>query len=282
MQVGSRRGQPSRGRHGLVVVRVNATRFGMNQFAEAVRVGAFQLGKFAPLEHERRQGMAAGELLQHFFSCGRRAAGRFALAWQAQFLEQNMAELLRRADFEWFSGLCIDLFFKVAEALPHFAGERGQHIRIDADPGDFHVRQHAQKRKLDPLCKRQQRLLPEFFLQYIREAQGDVRVFACVRTYLFGRHVPHRLLIFPRSDKVFDGNRLVVQKLQRQRIQAVRFFRRQQVMRHHRIEKRAFRPQAMPLQHDHVVLRVLTDLARRSAQRGSQQGQRLFRGRAIR
>jgi hypothetical protein len=77
------------------------------------------------LEQQLRQRVILGELLQHFFVGGRRAARRLLHDRQLQLLEEDLADLLRRAEIEFAAGQLVRLPFELDEPRRDLVALRG-------------------------------------------------------------------------------------------------------------------------------------------------------------
>ena len=87
-------------------------------FHQGVRIGAFQLRQLPPVQHPGRQVMTVVD--QHLQHIGAGAVGpglALLAAGQAQFVEQHLAQLLRRADVELVASQSVNFFLQVAEPL---------------------------------------------------------------------------------------------------------------------------------------------------------------------
>ena len=95
---------------------------------------------------------------RHFFQridIGGPGAGLgLAAAFQAHLAEQNIAQLLGRADIEILARQLVDLDFQPALFLAEIVGQPAQHFRIDGDAGPLHVGQHHDQRPLQGFIDR--------------------------------------------------------------------------------------------------------------------------------
>ena len=152
LQIRLERGEPPRGGGGERVGGVHAAGLRMDVGGERVGIGALELGEQAPVENLARQLVAlGGKLLQRG---GVRAPGAglgAPAAGEAHLVEQDLAELLRRADVEILAGKLPDLVLEPRQALREAAGERGQARALDPDAGPLHQRQHRRDRPLQGL-----------------------------------------------------------------------------------------------------------------------------------
>ena len=72
------------------------------------------------LEQNLRQRIVFGELLQHFFVGGRRAARGLLHHRQFQLLEEDLADLLRRTEIEFAAGQRVRLAFELDQTRGDF------------------------------------------------------------------------------------------------------------------------------------------------------------------
>src|SRR5262249_16898980 len=119
---------------------------------QRVNIGALQLLKAAPLEHESRHLVRLGQFLQDI-NRGRDRAG-LPIAprrWQLQLLEQHLAELLRRPDVELDAGELVDapaafvqIGLEAYRLLP-------QVLDVHADSGALNRNERRDERPLERL-----------------------------------------------------------------------------------------------------------------------------------
>ena len=125
LQIRLERGEPARGGGGERVGGVHAARLGVDIGGQCVGIGALELGEQAPVEDFARQLVALGGKLLERARIRAPGAGLGAPpSGQAHLVEQDLAELLRRADIEILAGKLPDLVFEPREALREAAGER--------------------------------------------------------------------------------------------------------------------------------------------------------------
>ncbi len=72
-------------------------------------------------------------------------------ALKAELAEQNVADLLRRADIDRLAGKLVDLGFEAGGFLREFAGQPRQHLAVDRNAAPLHIGEHAQQRPLQRL-----------------------------------------------------------------------------------------------------------------------------------
>ena len=110
-------------------------RLRVHEARQGVRIGRFQLGELAPFENALRQLVALlGKVVER--ACrGRPGAGLgLGAARQAHLAEQDVAQLLGRAEVEALTGERVDLAFEPRHALREFPGKPRQDLRSMAMP----------------------------------------------------------------------------------------------------------------------------------------------------
>ena len=147
LQVRLGRGQPARRRRGQRIGGVHAAGLRVDVARQRVRVGRLQLGELAPFEDPARQLVALlGEILEH---AGRvdHCAGRGLLAaGQAHLAEQDVAELLRRAEVEALAGESRGSRPRARAAFCANSPDRRDRIcRSIDDAAPLHPRQHRRR-----------------------------------------------------------------------------------------------------------------------------------------
>ena len=140
---------------------------GLTKLGQRVGIGRLELGELAPVENARRQFVALlGQIVEHARR-GRPGAGRGLLAaGQAHLAEQDVAELLGRAEIERRAD-------ERAESPPRSAPcpcanspDRRERIsRSIEDAAPFHPRQRHDQRALQRLVDRRHALGDEARLQ---------------------------------------------------------------------------------------------------------------------
>ena len=106
----------------------------------------------------------------------------------------------------------------------------------------------------------------QLLAQQVHQAERHVGVLAGVRPHVLDGHVAHRDRHLARADEVGDGLRAVVEVEARHVVELVAGLGLDQVVRHHRVEKRPGHVDAVALEHHEVVLDVVADFERRRAQ----------------
>ena len=116
------------------------------------------------------------------------AAGKF------QIVEQEFAELLRRAEIELVSGKPVDFLFEPHGTLRKGTGEARKDGAIDLDAGVLHRQDGRNQRPFERLVDRRQPLSGKTRLQRHPQPQRHVGVFGRVFGRLVERHGGKRLL----------------------------------------------------------------------------------------
>jgi hypothetical protein len=142
------------------------------------------------LEQQLRQRVILGELLQHFFVGGRRAARRLLHDRQLQLLEEDLADLLRRAEIEFAAGQLVRLPFELDEPRRDLVALRVQQRVVDQHAGALHLAQHQRHRHLDlAIHALEARFACDLRIEHVMQLQRDVGVFGRVRGGLVERHL---------------------------------------------------------------------------------------------
>ena len=177
LQVGVGRRQPPGGGRSQRVGGVDALGARIDEARQRVGVGRFQLGELAPVEDARRQLVALlGEILEHARR-GRPGAGRGLLAArQAHLAEQDVAELLGRAEVERRADQLLHLGLDPRHALGEFARQAREHVAVDRHAALLHPRQRQDHRPLERLVDRRHALGGEARLERAPQPQRHVGV----------------------------------------------------------------------------------------------------------
>ncbi len=236
---------------------------GVDLVLQGVGVSRLQLLDLPPVEHARGQVVAlVGQRLQHL-RVGRIGARlALALALQAHLVEQDLAQLLGRADGEALAGQLVDPLLQLRHTLAEVAAHLLQHRRIDLDPGALHIGQHLGERALQRLVDAHHLLRQQPRLQQRVQAEGDVRVLRRVVERLVERDLVEGYLLLAGTGDVLIGDRRVAQVVPGQFVHAVAVLPAFQHVgqQHGVVDRRDLEPVAR--QHHPVVLDVLPDLER--------------------
>jgi hypothetical protein len=103
---------------------VDALRLRMDEARQRIRIGRLELGELTPFEDARRQLVTLlGEVLEHLGTRRPGTGGSLGGAGKAHLAEQDVTELLGRAEVERPAGEFVDLGFEPRHALREFARE---------------------------------------------------------------------------------------------------------------------------------------------------------------
>ena len=136
---------------------------------------------------------------------------RPAAAFELELAEENVAELLGRADVERLAGAFVDFGFQPLHPLREFVGQPAQEIGIDDDAGLLHFGQHADQRTFQGFIDGGLSLFDEPWLQERVQAQGNVCVFRRVARRLLHRHAIETHTLSARAGDLVQRHRLVVE-----------------------------------------------------------------------
>ena len=146
---GSVRGQPSGGRHRLVIGGMNAAGGRIDLQRQIVGIGGFELRHAAIFQNQFRQRIALGEFLEHILR-GRGLSGRrLAHHRNAEFAEEDFLQLLRRIHVEHAAGFLVRLRLQFQHARRQLRALRLQQCAIHEHAGALHAEQHGHQRLLD-------------------------------------------------------------------------------------------------------------------------------------
>ena len=184
LQVRFLRGEAARGGRGQYVARMHPARVGVDIGGQSVRIRTFELGELPPSKDLLRQVVALGREFLECGGIGTPGAGLgFAAAGQAHLVEQDLAELLRRADIEILACKPANLVLEACNGLRERTREARQHSAVHFDSSALHIAKDRLQRALQRLvhCGDAFGRKPGF--QYGPEPQRRVRLFARI----FGR-----------------------------------------------------------------------------------------------
>ena len=197
------------------------------------------------LEQDLRQRIVGRELLQHFL-VGRRLSGRGLLHHrQVHPLEQDFAQLLRRAEVERLPGELVRLLLQRHHPLAQFAALLREQLRVDQDAVALHAEQHFAHRHLDlRVDVVELRVRGNRRMERAMQAQRDVGVLGRV----FGRAVDGHLLegdaLGALAGHVVVADRLDVQVTPREVVHVVRLVRFEHVGLEQRVVRDAAQREA--------------------------------------
>ena len=261
LQVGLGGGEPARGGRRQRVGRVDALRLRIDEVRQSVRIGGAELRELAPVEH------AAGEfdaLRCQVFERVRIGAPCSGLglpaAGQAHAAEEDVAQLLGRADVEALPRELVDLHLDSGGSGGEFVRQAAQDLRIDQDAFHLHRRQDADERALERFVDGALSLCRQPGLEQQPEAQRHVRILRRVaRGVCYGHAVEgdHRLA---RARHILEGDAGVIEMALGQLVHAMADVARFQHVGHqHRVVDRGD-GDAVALQHLDVIFEVLAHL----------------------
>ena len=120
------------------------------QPGQGVQVGLGEFGQLAPTLDLRNHRVLVADGLKDA-GIGRVAGLATALARQAELAEQNLLELLGRAEHEWLADELEDLALELIGLLLHARGDRTEPLSVELGAGLFHIAQHTDERQLNLL-----------------------------------------------------------------------------------------------------------------------------------
>ena len=205
---------------------------GLMWCGQRVGIGRAQLGELPPLQHDvdqlarvLGQVLARGQIVEQVGARLPLAGLGLAAAGQLQAVEQELAELLGRAQVELVPGKLVDLLLEPGDALGERRGEPRQDRLVDLDAGALHVAQDRHHRPLQRLVDGGHALGREPGLEHHPQAQRHVRVLGGVLGRLVERHLRKGLVGFLGAGRVLEhlreGHAGVPQVALGQRVQAV-------------------------------------------------------------
>ena len=153
---------------------------------------------------------------------GRPGAGRrFLAARQAHLAEQDIAELLRRAEIERRADELGDLVLEPPHALGKFARKARQHVAVDRDSSPLHARERLDERTFEPFIDACHGLGGETRLQGPPEAQDHVGVLGGVFACSIDRDPREADEVAARARDLAQRERLVAEGPLAERVQTV-------------------------------------------------------------
>ena len=200
---------------------VDAPRLRVDLLHQRVGIGGFQLGELAPFQDFRRQVVLRGQRLQHLGTGGVGAGLALLAALQPQLVEQDLAELLGRADVELATGQLVDVQLILAHAAREILRQIGQHLAVHLDAGALHLADDRHQRAFHRLVQRQHLRFAQARLQQPVQPPGDVGILGGVLGCLVQRHLVEGDLILAAAGDLLEGDGLVVEMQLRQLIHAV-------------------------------------------------------------
>ena len=151
----------------------------MDISGQRVGIGALQLGEHAPIEHLARQIVAFGRQLLERRGVGAPGPGLSAPpARQTHLVEQDLAELLGRANIEVLSGKLPDLVLEPGDGLGEGQRQARQRRLLDFYAPPLHLGENGRKRPLQRLIDRGDGFGGEAGFQDHPQPQADIGLLA--------------------------------------------------------------------------------------------------------
>ena len=149
----------------------------MDVFRQRVGVGRFQLGDLAPVENFAREFVALFcELIEDRGGGGPCTGLGLLAAGQSHLAEKDIADLLRAAGIDVFTGDLADFGFEPRSGLGEIAGQSRQHLPVDGDAAPLHASEHADQRPLQCFIDGVHALGDEARLQHAPQPQDHIRI----------------------------------------------------------------------------------------------------------
>ena len=167
LQIRIRGRETSGGGSGLAEGGVHAPGCGIDQRGQCIDVSRFQFRELTVVENHAGDRMIFGQSFQYIDS-GRYGAALavFHRLGQIHAVEENVAQLLGRADVEFHPGGFVNLFFALRGDLAlQFRRHLRQRGGVDFDSGLLHARQHGNERQIDFFVELGQALALDFVAQ---------------------------------------------------------------------------------------------------------------------
>ena len=142
---------------------------------QRVEIGVLELGQLAPGLDLLDDRVLVADLGEHP-GVGREAGLAAALAGEAEILEEDGADLLRRADRELLPGQLVDLLFERVDPLAEPGADLGEPLGVELQPLALHRRQHLDQRQLDLAQQRPQAELLEAGALEVGEGRDQARL----------------------------------------------------------------------------------------------------------
>ena len=240
---------------------MDAPGFRIHMGLERIGIGRFQLRHLPPVQHPGRQVMAfGGEVFQHVGAC-RIGPGLALLATRkAHLVEQDLAQLLGRADIEFRSGDVVDLVFQPGHFLGEDIRHPGKMFGIDLDPGHFHFGQNRHHRTFQRLVSRSHGIHRQLRAQHLPQPPGHLGILAGIGRGTVERHLIEGDLRLAGTDQILDRLGLVAQHAFGQPVHAMaEQVRAHRIGHQHRILDRGH-ADPVPGEDLPVVFDVLPDL----------------------
>ena len=169
-------GQPARDRHRLRIAGVYAAGRGIHHQRQLVGVGGLELGHAAIFQQQFRQRVIQRQFLQHFFVGRGRAARRFFLHRQTEFVEQDFLYLLGRVEVERLPGCLVGTRFDGQQFLAQLAALHIEQTDVQQHTVALHDIQHLPRWQFDSAVHLIQSAC-QLRAKRLVQLQGDVGIF---------------------------------------------------------------------------------------------------------
>ena len=174
---------------------------GIDVLGQRLRVGRHELRQLPPLEHHvdelgrlLRQVLPGRQIVEQVGARLPLARLGAAAARQLQAVEQELAQLPRRAQIELVAGQRVDLLLQPGDALGERGGEPRQDRPVDLHAGTLHLGEHRDQGPLQRLVDGRHALGGEAGLQHHPQPQRHVGVLGGVLRRLVERHLAEGLV----------------------------------------------------------------------------------------
>ena len=148
LQIRIRAAEAARSRHHLVKGRINTACYRRNERFQTFQVRRNQLFQSTELQYLRNDRVLVCQFIENS-RVGRISC--FRLFDNRQFLEENRAELFRRIDIEYFTGIIINGFFQDVGLTGKILFHVFQLLPVNGKTVHFHDGQGMQERYFDRL-----------------------------------------------------------------------------------------------------------------------------------
>ncbi len=266
LQIGIGRGQAAGLGAGQRVAGMNPAGVAVNLLLQRVGIGRFELGKLAPFQHQPANGRAFRlELLQHGDVGGVGAALALLSPFEAHFIEQHDAQLLRGSDGEGMAGEFVDFGFKAGDRLGEAARQAGQGFAVDLDALPLHAGHHRDQRPVDQLVDPRCAFGRQTARKLVPQAPGNLGILGGIGGGLVERHMGEADRLLACAGHFLEADAGVIEVDARRLVHAMAAQRLAGVeveAHHHRIVDRChLQPDAS--QDVEVIFDIMADLEHR-------------------
>ena len=182
------RGRQAPGRGDVLVDRRVQPPVLADQRRQRAEIGVQKLRQLAPLL-DHRDDLVVGADRAQDLAVGRVAGLPLAAGSQLELLEEDPAELQRRADHELLARELVGARLELLDAIGEPRGDLAHAVRVDPDARVLHRREHAGERKLDLVVEPLEAALPHLLAQQRSEPARRLRVTDERRRLLLGRRL---------------------------------------------------------------------------------------------